>query len=259
MKAYVTRNEQVKMSKFVLFGCAIVCNIFAIRSNPIERSNVSITESPSSLLAENGSSRKNETEWPCSCSLNVTSFVTTPPPLLPTLPLTQDRQEIHNFLSPTSNSGFIWKCNLVARRVMRDDYHCTPGIGSHKLHTRAKIWNEARKICIDEGGHLAIVNSVAEANVLVNLFNRSGPIKGAAYKNQVLLGIHDLYAETEWVTVQGDSLAKSGYSAWTDKWGGQPDNGGGIQNCGAMVIEDGRLDDVACNVPFAFFCEISDT
>lgn len=93
--------------------------------------------------------------------------------------------------------------------------------------------------------------------ILLNLFNRSGPIKGATYSNQILLGIHDLYAEDDWVTIQGDSLAKSGYNAWTDRWGGQPDNGGGIQNCGAM-LDDGKLDDVACNVPFAFFCEIPD-
>ena len=49
----------------------------------------------------------------------------------------------------------------------RPDYVHTPGIGSHKLHTDAKSWNDARKICVEEGGHLAIINSRAEEAVRV--------------------------------------------------------------------------------------------
>lgn len=96
---------------------------------------------------------------------------------------------------------------------------------------------------------------MSRLQVLLNLFNRSGPIKGASFNNQVFLGIHDLYAEGDWVTIQDDSLAKSGYDTWTERWGGQPDNGGGMQNCGTL-LDDGKLDDVNCNVSFAFFCEI---
>lgn len=49
--------------------------------------------------------------------------------------------------------------------LIREDYVYTPGIGSHKLHTNAKTWNEARKVCNEEGGHLAIINSHAEESV----------------------------------------------------------------------------------------------
>lgn len=57
-------------------------------------------------------------------------------------------------------------CNIASfRRPIRDDYKYTPGIGSHKFHTRALPWNEARKICNEEGGYLAVINSVAEAQV----------------------------------------------------------------------------------------------
>lgn len=46
-----------------------------------------------------------------------------------------------------------------------DDYIRTPGLGSHKLHTDDLSWNEARKICIKENAHLAIINSAAEEAV----------------------------------------------------------------------------------------------
>lgn len=91
--------------------------------------------------------------------------------------------------------------------------------------------------------------------ILLEIFNHSGAIKGAAYPNVAFLGIHDLYAEGEWVTVLGDSLAKTGYTRWSDKWGGQPDNGGGKQHCGGLMKEGG-MDDVACDVPFQFLCEL---
>lgn len=91
--------------------------------------------------------------------------------------------------------------------------------------------------------------------VLLDLMNHTGPIKGAVYPDEALLGTHDLYKEGEWVTVMGDSLAKTGYTKWSDKWGGQPDNGGGRQHCGALMKEGG-MDDVACDVAFPFLCEL---
>jgi len=89
----------------------------------------------------------------------------------------------------------------------------------------------------------------------LDIFNHAGPIKGAPIQDEAFLGLHDLYAEHEWVTVLGDSLAKTGYTKWSDKWGGQPDNGGGKQHCGALMKE-GSMDDLACDIPYAFFCEI---
>ncbi|XP_071558487.1 hemolymph lipopolysaccharide-binding protein-like [Temnothorax nylanderi] len=169
----------------------------------------------------------------------------------------QSRQHLEQFYSQNVMlHGMMCSCNVAMRGApMRDDYHYTVGIGAHKLHTRAATWNDARKFCNEEGGHLAIVNSIAEEHILLDIFNRSGPIKGAVYPNEAFLGIHDLYAEGEWVTVLGDSLAKTGYTRWSDKWGGQPDNGGGKQHCGALMKEGG-MDDVACDVPFPFLCEL---
>ncbi|XP_076382476.1 uncharacterized protein LOC117225762 [Megalopta genalis] len=153
--------------------------------------------------------------------------------------------------------GMICSCDLDAHRPpLRDDYLITPGIGMHKFHSRSVTWNDARRTCYDEGGHLAIINSNAEAGVLTAIFNRaSSSVKGAAYPDEAFLGIHDLYAEGNWVTILGDTLAKTGFSTWSERWGGQPDNGGGNQNCGAYLRE-GTLDDVHCEARYPFFCEI---
>ncbi|XP_066586298.1 hemolymph lipopolysaccharide-binding protein-like [Prorops nasuta] len=160
--------------------------------------------------------------------------------------------QLHNLVV----HGMACTCNIAKRTLAtRDDYHYKPGIGAHKLHTRAAIWNDARKLCNEEGAHLAVINSIAEAQVLQDMLKNTGSIIGAAYPDEALLGIHDLYTEGDWVTVLGESLGKTGYTVWSDKWGGQPDNGGGKQNCGAL-LKDGGMDDVACSVAFPFFCEL---
>lgn len=128
----------------LLFAYVSFFIIFVVRPSPLER-NVSNSTTLTSLNLP----RDNETESCCPCLRNLTSSI-----------------EIHNnpFYLPIIH-GTTLKCNFVGNKLMRDDYHYSPGIGSHKLHTRAKTWNEARKICIEEGGHLAIINSIAEAHV----------------------------------------------------------------------------------------------
>ena len=89
----------------------------------------------------------------------------------------------------------------------------------------------------------------------MDIFTKAGPVKGASYLDLAYVGVHDLYKEGDWTTILGESLYKTGYTEWSDKWGGQPDNGGGNQNCG-VFLKEGGLDDVNCEVPFAFFCEL---
>lgn len=153
------------------------------------------------------------------------------------------------FESLLSNSNL-----LPRKKKIRDDYQYTPNVGLHKFHSRSVAWNVARKICREEGGHLAIINSQDEARVLTDLFNRAGKIKNAAFLNEGFIGIHDYFAEGDWVTVLDEPLATTGFTKWSDEWGGQPDNIG-IQNCGSYVV-DGFLDDIVCSSSLPFFCEI---
>lgn len=89
----------------------------------------------------------------------------------------------------------------------------------------------------------------------MTLFHNAKNIRNVTGNEQAFIGIHDLFFEGDWVTVLGDSLHKYGYAKWSDRWGGQPDNGGLVQNCGTL-LKDGGMDDVSCNAQFAFFCEI---
>lgn len=52
---------------------------------------------------------------------------------------------------------------------IREDYKNTPGIGIYKFHPVATTFNEARKICVEEGGQLAVINSAAEERVCIIL------------------------------------------------------------------------------------------
>lgn len=90
----------------------------------------------------------------------------------------------------------------------------------------------------------------------MNLFKQyASNLRNVTNNEQAFIGIHDLFFEGDWVTILGDSIHKNGYTKWSDRWGVQPDNGGGVQNCGTL-LKEGGMDDVSCNAQFAFFCEI---
>lgn len=58
--------------------------------------------------------------------------------------------------------GCQCQANAQQESSYRDDYVYTPGIGTHKIFTDAKSWNDARKSCQEDDAHLGIVNSKAE-------------------------------------------------------------------------------------------------
>ena len=65
-----------------------------------------------------------------------------------------------------NESSFSCQCHVGPPQAFRkEEYEYTSGIGAYKLHTLAKNWNDARRICNEEGGHLAIINSRAEEAV----------------------------------------------------------------------------------------------
>ncbi|XP_076618750.1 hemolymph lipopolysaccharide-binding protein-like isoform X1 [Colletes latitarsis] len=153
------------------------------------------------------------------------------------------------YLNWPPQSTTCQQCNCTSV-LTKDDYVVAPGIGAHKLHTRKLSWNRARKSCIDEGGYLAIPNSLAEEAVLIKWML-------ASKVDTAWLGIHDLFEEGDWVTLTGESLEKSGYDRWTPAIPTDPDNFGGNQNCAILLSKHGGMDDIGCGSSHAYFCEIT--
>ncbi|XP_018404189.1 PREDICTED: hemolymph lipopolysaccharide-binding protein-like [Cyphomyrmex costatus] len=159
-------------------------------------------------------------------------------------------------LSPAQQIIYIygphqWKMqngnNLIEK--LGNDYLITSGIGAHKLHVRKLPWNKARRICIEEGGHLAIINSNSEEKLLMHILEENKV-------NQAWLGVHDLYEEGDWSTIMDEPLEAMGYSKWTLKIANAPDNYNGKQHCG-VLLKDGGMDDLECTAANAFFCKIT--
>ncbi|XP_049774330.1 hemolymph lipopolysaccharide-binding protein-like [Schistocerca cancellata] len=130
-------------------------------------------------------------------------------------------------------------------------YEYFAGVGYYKIHTTLKTWSDARKTCADEGGHLLILNSDAEASVAKQLFSRHKQISAWAF-----IGFHDKITEGTYITVFGEPLQTTAYT----KWGkGQPDNAGGSktnegEDCGS-IAHDSTLNDLPCGFKAPFICE----
>ncbi|XP_053994777.1 hemolymph lipopolysaccharide-binding protein [Hylaeus volcanicus] len=136
-------------------------------------------------------------------------------------------------------------CNTCTRKVTRDDYSVSEGF-AHKLIRRKLKWGEARKVCIDEGGHMVVLNSLAEEGVVLNM------IRSIEQVGEIWLGIHDMFVEDEWITVTGESLEQAGYNKWEPN---KPDNAGGNEHCG-VLFSNGLIDDRSCDGSRSFVCEI---
>ncbi|KAJ8678955.1 hypothetical protein QAD02_014742 [Eretmocerus hayati] len=134
-------------------------------------------------------------------------------------------------------------------------------MGVLELYDDYVNWNEARKICMSDGGQLATIRSREEAEIMAK-YNRDTDTRREPddVSAGVFVGFHDFYHEGSFVTVRGEQLNETGYSTFTSAWGGQPDNGGvsgqgqGSQQCGSLAF-DGGLDDVNCSSHRRFICE----
>ncbi|XP_044727977.1 macrophage mannose receptor 1-like [Chrysoperla carnea] len=131
----------------------------------------------------------------------------------------------------------------------------------YKYHRDPQVWDDARKICVAEGGSLAIINSEDEATTLrllmfpyppTDLFDVSDD-----FKNKVLIGFHDYFEENEFVAVNGEDLVNTGYTYWAEP----PNDNGGKNRCGAFYrgadwTQTGGLSVVSCNERGTYICEI---
>ncbi|XP_063632679.1 hemolymph lipopolysaccharide-binding protein-like [Cydia splendana] len=125
--------------------------------------------------------------------------------------------------------------------------------GCYKFHRVAKPWDAARATCRHEGADLAVINSDTESQALHRIYknNQKDTIVGAYDTEVAMIGFKK--SGNDWVTIHGDSLAAAGFDGWT-AW--EPNNLGGIEDCGSILRWSGRLNDCPCFKPYPFICEI---
>ncbi|KAF7990992.1 hypothetical protein HCN44_000797 [Aphidius gifuensis] len=113
-------------------------------------------------------------------------------------------------------------------------------------------------ICTSKHSSDSLTNVILHGIACTCDLNNNRQLKRDDYHYVMGVGAYKIHTrEDQWVTILGDSLHKHGYTKWSNIWGVQPDNGGGVQHCGALM-KDGGMDDVNCRVNYAFFCEISE-
>ncbi|XP_046385506.1 hemolymph lipopolysaccharide-binding protein-like [Ischnura elegans] len=98
---------------------------------------------------------------------------------------------------------------LTAPPPKPSDYELFPGIGFYKFHPERRNFSDSLKVCTDEGGHLAIINSIPEANVLKTLYARHSDAWRWAH-----IGFHDPResgTRGNYETIFGESLKSAGY------------------------------------------------
>ncbi|XP_046959960.1 secretory phospholipase A2 receptor [Vanessa cardui] len=133
-------------------------------------------------------------------------------------------------------------------------YELNPRTGScYKFHRVPRTWSRAYMTCTAEGGHLAIINSETEAQVIKEIFakNPGSSMVGNFWKDIAFMGFHDWGEHGEFLTIHGDTLLEAGYDKFSP---GEPNNATTGEFCGA-VYRNGMYDDLWCENKYAFICE----
>ncbi|XP_047987425.1 C-type mannose receptor 2-like [Leguminivora glycinivorella] len=137
-------------------------------------------------------------------------------------------------------------------------YHWYTSTGScYKFHGASKPWRLALATCHSDGGHLVVIDSETESDVLKEIYEDNfDTITGADQPRHALIGFRK-YDDGEWATIFGETLAEAGFAKWDSE---EPSNGNGVVNeyCGSMHI-NGLLNDASCSWKSPFICEITPT
>nr|AQX37238.1 BLL11 [Spodoptera exigua] len=141
---------------------------------------------------------------------------------------------------------------MLLPMVLAKSYERKEFVQKFTFHRIPATFDEAKRICKQEGGNLAVVTSREAENEMLALWKRSGPVVNPSHglNAQAFIGIQ--LTSKGWQTTFGD---RPPYLNWSLNWWGrrQPDSPT-IQKCGSL-LKQGGMDDVHCYYKLAFFCE----
>ncbi|XP_047109215.1 hemolymph lipopolysaccharide-binding protein-like [Schistocerca piceifrons] len=128
-------------------------------------------------------------------------------------------------------------------RDVRAGYTKYDGVGYYKVPQLRATWSEAKSICEEDGGHMVIINSKEEEEVIRKVIC-----------GQILARVGFRYEPQKgyYETVLGEPLDSVGYIHW-DESAGPPSMEG---ECGAVWEATGKVRNIRCKVPLPFVCEL---
>jgi len=100
--------------------------------------------------------------------------------------------------------------------------HIPSGNYSYLLSPTDLTWNQAKEFCEEKGGYLAEIKSQSEQSNIETILESP---------NSYWIGMTDLATEGEFVWQGTSTSVQEGYTNWSP---GEPNNGGGIQDCGQL-------------------------
>ncbi|KAK1804336.1 hypothetical protein P4O66_020354 [Electrophorus voltai] len=114
----------------------------------------------------------------------------------------------------------------------------------YRFFTSRLTWYEAECACVNNGGSLASVHSVAEYKFLQTLVKRVSGFLAVSW-----LGGYDAVSEGHWLWSDG---SKVNFNYWVSN---QPDNYNGMENCLEMNYGvELKLNDDVCSSRRSFMC-----
>lgn len=153
----------------------------------------------------------------------------------------------------TDNSGLKMRVFMkyTVQPPLPTDYEVFHGVGYYKFHIEvAHSFRDATAVCAKEGGHLAIINSEAEADVLKTLFNRYPENKYGFLS--AYIGFYKKIEDGNFYTIFALPISSTGFMRWASP--AEPNNLDNNENCGS-VMRNGGLNDVPCDIDLPFICE----
>jgi hypothetical protein len=111
-------------------------------------------------------------------------------------------------------------------------------------------WDAAEHRCVENGGHLATLDSAAVNDGLHSVLGSPQAIPRAAW---IGLEMKKAGAKKEWRWSNGAAVTAP---AWSN---GEPNDfyGDGTEACGEWLVTDGRWNDTRCNLVLPFLCQMT--
>nr|XP_002735967.1 PREDICTED: IgGFc-binding protein-like [Saccoglossus kowalevskii] len=127
----------------------------------------------------------------------------------------------------------------------------------YEVNTTSETWSNAKDICEEKGGRLAIINEASVFNLVRQFIFNNGYDDDVRYG--FWFGLNDLVNESEFVWSDNTTLLDGDYTMWARD---QPSGGirpHGVQDCVQMWKRRAfKWDDANCETKKGYICEYTD-